>query len=214
MTRGSRTTRPPSPPPSTRPRPRRGSTRTRQAGRPHGTRGPRARRSRRPEGSDDDQGCDGSPKASTVTAGRDTTVDRRSGHGPEGPFQGAEQHASTDQDAHSSATSEQFLPVNVNAPIQILSLGHNGGDTKQSNDSTAQVARRQRGQDLTVGRPGPGRRLAVGSEGPRRRPQLRARAPGSVPGRGAARLDRPGRATRPRRRSSSSRSTSTPRSRS
>jgi hypothetical protein len=65
---------------------------------------------------------------------------QRSGYGPQGPFQGATQHASTDQDAHSSATSEQFLPTNVNAPIQILSLGHNGGDTEQSNDSTAESA--------------------------------------------------------------------------
>jgi hypothetical protein len=65
------------------------------------------------------------------------------GHGPkaaEGPapaFQGASQHASTDQNADSSATSKQIAPVNLNVPLQILSLGSNGGDTTQSNNSTA-----------------------------------------------------------------------------
>ena len=72
------------------------------------------------------------------------------GHGPKGhddrkgydrpTFQGASQKASTDQNAESSAKSTQILPVNVNAPVQILSLGHNGGDTKQSNNSTAESA--------------------------------------------------------------------------
>jgi hypothetical protein len=60
--------------------------------------------------------------------------------GPEGAFQGASQWAGTDQDAHSSAESTQFVPVNVNAPIQVLSLGENGGDTKQSNSSSAESA--------------------------------------------------------------------------
>jgi len=61
-------------------------------------------------------------------------------HGPKGPapaFQRASQQASTDQNANSSAKSEQIAPVNANVPIQILSLGHNGGDTTQSNNSTA-----------------------------------------------------------------------------
>jgi transcriptional regulator of met regulon len=65
------------------------------------------------------------------------------GHGPKAPegpapaFQGASQSAHTDQDAHSSAKSEQFLPINANVPVQILSLGSNGGTTTQSNNSTA-----------------------------------------------------------------------------
>jgi transcriptional regulator of met regulon len=62
------------------------------------------------------------------------------GHGPEASapaFQGASQQASTDQNAESSATSKQIAPVNANVPIQILSLGNNGGDTTQSNNSTA-----------------------------------------------------------------------------
>ncbi len=62
------------------------------------------------------------------------------GHGPQGPapaFQGASQEASTHQDADSFATSEQIAPVNANVPIQILSLGSNGGDTTQSNNSSA-----------------------------------------------------------------------------
>ena len=49
----------------------------------------------------------------------------------------ADQAARTEQDAESSAKSEQFLPVNANVPVQFLSLGHNGGDTMQSNNSTA-----------------------------------------------------------------------------
>ncbi len=60
--------------------------------------------------------------------------------GPKGPapaFQGARQSASTDQNAESSAKSEQFLPINANVPVQILSLGSNGGQTTQSNNSTA-----------------------------------------------------------------------------
>jgi hypothetical protein len=57
-----------------------------------------------------------------------------------GAFQGASQGASTDQQAESAATSKQILPVNVNAPIQVLSLGSNGGDTKQSNSSAAESA--------------------------------------------------------------------------
>jgi hypothetical protein len=60
--------------------------------------------------------------------------------GPEGAFQGAGQWAGTDQDAHSKAESEQIVPVNVNAPIQVLSLGSNGGDTWQSNSSSAESA--------------------------------------------------------------------------
>jgi hypothetical protein len=87
------------------------------------------------------------------------------GHGPKGSaapaFQGASQQASTDQNAHSSAKSEQILPVNVNAPIQILSLGSNGGDTKQSNSSTAESAAvNQAGTEQSAGQsqqagPGP-----------------------------------------------------------
>jgi hypothetical protein len=60
--------------------------------------------------------------------------------GPEGAFQGASQWAGTRQDAHSKAESTQFVPINVNAPIQVLSLGENGGDTKQSNRSSAESA--------------------------------------------------------------------------
>jgi hypothetical protein len=59
---------------------------------------------------------------------------------PEGAFQGASQWAGTNQDARSKAESTQFVPVNVNAPIQVLSLGSNGGDTKQSNSSAAESA--------------------------------------------------------------------------
>ena len=73
--------------------------------------------------------------------------DDHKGHDPKGhdgwkpeppAVQKASQKAWTDQDAKSEAKSKQFLPVNVNAPVQILSLGHNGGDTKQSNNSTAE----------------------------------------------------------------------------
>ena len=38
----------------------------------------------------------------------------------------------------SSATSKQIVPVNANVPVQILSFGHNGGDTAESNSSSAQ----------------------------------------------------------------------------
>ena len=57
-----------------------------------------------------------------------------------GPVQLADQVARTEQNAESSAKSEQFLPVNANVPVQILSLGSNGGDTSQSNNSTAESA--------------------------------------------------------------------------
>ena len=51
-------------------------------------------------------------------------------HRPErNPVQIADQAARTEQDADSSAKSEQFLPINANVPVQILSLGSNGGDT-------------------------------------------------------------------------------------
>jgi hypothetical protein len=67
-------------------------------------------------------------------------------HKPEGPkgdwhkpapAPASSQKAVTDQDASSKAESTQIVPVNVNAPIQVLSLGHNGGDTAQSNNSAA-----------------------------------------------------------------------------
>jgi hypothetical protein len=46
--------------------------------------------------------------------------------------------AVTLQDAHSKATSVQFLPINANVPIQVLTLGSkNGGANDQSNNSTA-----------------------------------------------------------------------------
>jgi hypothetical protein len=62
----------------------------------------------------------------------------QSQHGGSGPaVQGAEQDAETKQYADSSAQAEQFLPVNANVPVQILSFGHNGGDTQQSNNSAA-----------------------------------------------------------------------------
>ena len=61
----------------------------------------------------------------------------RKDHGSKPPVQVADQRSWTDQDAESTATSKQFAPINVNAPIQILSLGKNGGDTKQSNSSSA-----------------------------------------------------------------------------
>jgi hypothetical protein len=60
--------------------------------------------------------------------------------GPAPASQKASQEASTDQNAESSAKSEQILPVNANVPVQILSLGSNGGDTSQSNNSTAESA--------------------------------------------------------------------------
>ena len=53
------------------------------------------------------------------------------------PVQVADQSARTDQNAESSAKSVQFLPINVNAPVQILSLGSSGGATTQSNNSSA-----------------------------------------------------------------------------
>jgi hypothetical protein len=61
----------------------------------------------------------------------------QSQHGSGSGFQGADQDAETKQYADSSAKSEQFLPVNANVPVQILSFGHNGGDTQQSNSSAA-----------------------------------------------------------------------------
>jgi hypothetical protein len=60
------------------------------------------------------------------------------GSGPGGAVQSGEQEAATEQDADSSATSTQVLPVNVNVPLQVLSLGSNGGDVSQSNSSSAQ----------------------------------------------------------------------------
>lgn len=60
------------------------------------------------------------------------------GFGPGGAVQSGEQEAATEQDADSSATSTQVLPVNVNVPLQVLSLGSNGGDVSQSNSSSAQ----------------------------------------------------------------------------
>src|SRR6478672_8892365 len=57
-----------------------------------------------------------------------------------GPVQVADQSARTYQDADSHATSKQFLPINANVPVQILSLGSNGGKTTQSNNSTAKSA--------------------------------------------------------------------------
>src|SRR2546430_1106698 len=69
------------------------------------------------------------------------TASASEARGPErpehGPVQVADQSASTWQDAHSSAKSEQFLPINANVPVQVLSLGSNGGKTTQSNNSTA-----------------------------------------------------------------------------
>jgi transcriptional regulator of met regulon len=67
------------------------------------------------------------------------------GRGPKGSqgpgaFQGASQQAWTDQNAESKAKSEQFLPINANVPVQVLSLGHNGGETTQSNNSEAKSA--------------------------------------------------------------------------
>ncbi len=72
-------------------------------------------------------------------------------HGPKPPVQAADQHSRTHQDAASKATSEQLLPINVNAPIQVLSLGTNGGDTEQSNSSSAEsVAVNQAGTEQSV----------------------------------------------------------------
>ena len=79
---------------------------------------------------------------------------QQAGHAP--ASQEASQEAKTDQDAESSATSEQILPVNANVPVQILSLGSNGGDTYQSNNSTAESAAGQPGRHLTGSRSGPG----------------------------------------------------------
>jgi hypothetical protein len=62
-------------------------------------------------------------------------VDGGSGHG--GAVQSGEQQASTEQEARSSATSTQILPVNANVPVQVLSIGSNGGDTQQANSSSA-----------------------------------------------------------------------------
>ena len=77
-------------------------------------------------------------------------------HRPErNTVQVADQVARTEQDADSSAKSEQFLPINANVPVQILSLGHNGGDTKQSNNSTAKSAAVEPGRDRPVHPPVP-----------------------------------------------------------
>jgi hypothetical protein len=56
------------------------------------------------------------------------------GHGT-AASQDADQHARTDQDADAHSASVQVLPINVNAPIQVLSAGSNGGDTHQGNTS-------------------------------------------------------------------------------
>jgi hypothetical protein len=90
-------------------------------------------------GGDTQQSNNSTAKSSAINeAGTQQSADQDQRSGSGSAFQGASQSASTDQDATSSAKSEQIAPVNVNAPIQILSFGHNGGDTQQSNNSTAQ----------------------------------------------------------------------------
>jgi len=77
------------------------------------------------------------------------------GHRPErnvNAVQVAKQVAHTEQNAESNAKSVQFLPVNANVPVQILSLGSNGGKTTQSNSSTAKSsASNQAWTDQSVG---------------------------------------------------------------
>jgi hypothetical protein len=60
-----------------------------------------------------------------------------SGHGSGRAIQNGEQQAATNLEAQSEATSTQVLPVNVNVPVQVLSVGSNGGNTAQSNSSSA-----------------------------------------------------------------------------
>jgi hypothetical protein len=102
----------------------------------------------KPEGRKDHEGHKPEGPKGHEPKGRDCPEDHE-GHKPDGPkghedptpaFQGASQHASTDQNAESDAKSEQIAPININAPVQILSLGSNGGDTTQSNNSTAKSA--------------------------------------------------------------------------
>ena len=48
------------------------------------------------------------------------------------------QDSDTYQKAESEATSHQFVPINVNLPISILSSGSNNGDVEQTNDASAE----------------------------------------------------------------------------
>ena len=107
-------------------------------------------------GGDTKQSNDSTAKSNAANeagTSQSATQDQHAGSGA--AYQGAEQSATTDQDATSSAKSEQIAPVNVNAPIQVLSLGSNGGDTYQSNDSTAQSSATNAGRHRSGGRPEP-----------------------------------------------------------
>jgi hypothetical protein len=59
-------------------------------------------------------------------------------HGGDDVQQKLGQDSDTHQKAESEATSHQFVPVNVNLPISILSSGSDNGDVKQTNDASAE----------------------------------------------------------------------------
>jgi hypothetical protein len=71
------------------------------------------------------------------------------GHGPSA-IQNGEQHAATNQEAQSEATSTQVLPVNANIPVQVLSVGSNGGNTEQANSSKAESSAENTAETLQV----------------------------------------------------------------
>ena len=77
--------------------------------------------------------------------------------------QDADQHAGTDQSGDSNQENWQIAPINVNAPISVLSVGSNDGEVRQSNEAsptnvreneafTGQIA----GQDQAVSQPASG----------------------------------------------------------
>jgi hypothetical protein len=58
------------------------------------------------------------------------------GHGGGGVSQELDQDSDTDQYAKSEAESFQFVPINANVPISVLSKGSNNGDVEQTNDAS------------------------------------------------------------------------------
>jgi hypothetical protein len=104
-------------------------------------------------GGDTTQSNNSTAKSSaTNEAGTDQSASQHQQAGPAPAFQGSSQQASTNQDAHSSARSEQIAPINANVPVQILSLGSNGGATTQSNNSqAASTATNQAGTSQVLG---------------------------------------------------------------
>ena len=70
--------------------------------------------------------------------GKDGGYDKPDQHGPDGSgvSQDADQHAGTDQSGDSNQENWQVAPINVNAPISVLSVGSNNGEVRQSNEAS------------------------------------------------------------------------------